>query len=138
MITLIFLIVEVRRNTRASLDDSMQKSFERFSHVRSMVATNPQLAAIVEKALTDDELTASEARQVENYLSEFGFVVLYYMDSLEVSSETESQVLDESSFEYYVSLLDNNFGRRLVLAGMPFPQSFTDRLAERLIKTDDA
>jgi len=131
MITLIYLIIEVRRNTKASLDTSMQRSFEKFSHVRSIVATNPQLASIVEKALNNEKLSSGEERQIENYLSEFGFAVLYYINSQEVTSEPESQLLADSTFDYYAAMLDNNSGRKL-LKGMPFPPGFTTRLEQRL------
>jgi len=131
MITLIYLVIEVKRNTKATLDTSMQRSFERFSHVRSIIATSPQLATIVEKALNNEELTSGEERQVENYLSEFGFAVLYYLDSQEVTSEPESRELANSTLDYYASMLDNNSGRKL-LKGMPFPPGFTHRLKQKL------
>ena len=41
--TLIFLIVEVRRNTNAAHGTSLQRTFDRFSNARNMIASNPVL-----------------------------------------------------------------------------------------------
>ena len=130
MITLIYLIVEIRRNTQAALDTSRQRSFERFSSARTLIASTPQLAASVEKACANEELTPGEVRQVRSYFNEFGFCVLYFLNSDEAANG-EAAKLASDTFDFYVSMLDNDIGRQFI-AEEPFPTSFRDAVLSKL------
>jgi len=68
--TLMFLIVEIRRNTAASKETTDQRAFERFSGLRKLLAANPQLAELLARMNTGKEFSAAERYHLNSYLME--------------------------------------------------------------------
>jgi len=87
VITLIFVIVEIRANTAATLASNRQSLAGRTEQFLATNSTSPELAALVVKVRRDEELTAEERYQYGNYLghalrlAEEGYL-LYLDDAL--------------------------------------------------------
>ena len=112
--TLVFLIVEVRRNTKATTQQTLQETFSNFSSVRSMLTQSPTLAEALNRLKKGEGLSGPEEQQLEAYFEEMGFAIVYYYRTF-IDTEDEGW---KSQIEYTVSrfarTLDNEFGRRFL------------------------
>ena len=129
--TLLYLAVEVRRNTRTAQETSSQRTFERFSSSRSLIASNPTLAEIVEKVTNDVEITNSERRQWEAYIGEYGYSIYYYVAAAEDFSNPEVPDSIDGAIANLASLLNNDLGRKYLKRG-PFPKSFVESIMQKI------
>ena len=132
IVTLVYLIVEIRRNTAAARETSLQRVFDRFSNTRMMITSNPQLAEALDKMENDEDLSRSEIRQVRSYLTEFGFALLYYFEDFSSDDDSDTKGNVESSFNHFAAMLNNRVGRDYILKQRPFPKWLNDLLREKV------
>ncbi len=130
MATMIFLIIEVRRNTDATRSTDLQRTFDRFSSARNMLTSNNDLASSVVKMEQGEALTLSERRQVEEYLDEYGISVLYYRalpSGTEVLRKSQEDTLNN-----FVRLVSNDIGREYLAHRKTLPDAFRQEVIAKL------
>lgn len=104
VITLIFVIVEIRANTDATLAANRQSLASRTEQFLATQSTSPEIAALVVKVRNDEELTDVERYQYGSHLGQI----------LRLAEEGYLQYLDDNlSSEYWQTRARNTVDSRM-------------------------
>jgi len=104
VITLIFVIVEIRANTHATLAANRQSLAGRTEQFLATQSTSPEIAALVVKVRKGEELSAEERYQYGSFLGH----------ALRLAEEGYLQYLDDSlSSEYWQTRARNTIDSRM-------------------------
>lgn len=110
VLSLVYVGVQVRQNTQAIEIAAAQQSLDAYRQVQVAVMEEPKMAAAVEKAYSNQQLSPVEALQVDTYVHfNFSNWELAYLNH-------KKELLDDEIWEgwnrYYVWLMSFEFFRK--------------------------